>query len=265
MHDLTVPLDPSYPVRIRSGFAEAWTALRQDHGDRRLFVVADARVMRAHPDAVAGLSIEERGKVVQMKGGEQIKSLRTLDRLVAVALERRVDRRCLVVAIGGGTVGDVVGYFAASYMRGLDWCPIATTVIAMADSAIGGKTAVNSHGLKNLIGSFHQPIGVYGALDSLLTLPRRHRTAGLAEVVKCGIIADAELFALLEAKVGDLAPENLALWQELLSRSAAVKADVVSRDPKERGPREILNFGHTLGHALEASHRPRLHHGEAVA
>jgi 3-dehydroquinate synthase len=251
-------------VRLREGFVGAWDALREDHPDRRLFVVADRKVLVRQPMALAGLSPREREAVVQVDGGERIKNLRHLDALVDRALQARVDRRCLVVALGGGTVGDLVGYFAASYMRGLDWCPLGTTVIAMADSAVGGKTGVNAHGLKNLIGSFHQPVGVYGALEAIASLGRRHRVGGLAEVLKCGIIADAKLYELLEAEAEALAPHNHELWGEVLMRSIRVKASVVEEDPTERGRREVLNFGHTLGHAVEATTRPRLHHGEAV-
>lgn len=265
MNDFEVKLTPPYPVRLRPTFRATWEALREDHPDRRLFVVADRKVLRNHAGALAGLSPSERERVVEIAAGERIKNLRHLDALVSHALDARVDRRTLVVAIGGGTVGDLVGFFAASYMRGLDWCPIATTVISLADSAVGGKTGVNGYGLKNLIGAFHQPRGVYGALEALDSLPQRHRVGGLAEVLKCGVIADAGLFELLESRAEDLRIENLELWGAILERSARVKAEVVAQDPREEGIREILNFGHTLGHAIEATARPRLHHGEAVA
>lgn len=265
MYDIQVDLNPSYPVRLRDDFVAAWDALRSDHPDRRLFVVADRKVLVRQPLALAGLSPREREGVVQIEGGERIKNLRHLDALVDRALQERVDRNALVVAVGGGTVGDLVGFFAASYMRGVDWCPLATTVISMADSAVGGKTGVNAHGLKNIVGAFHQPVGVYGALEAIESLGRRHRVGGLAEVLKCGIIADRSLYDLLEAEAESLVPQNRELWGEVLARSIRVKAGVVQEDPKEKGPRELLNFGHTLGHAVEATARPRLHHGEAVA
>jgi len=265
VNDFQITLNPPYPVRLRTSFQETWEALRADHPNRRLFVVADRKVLRNHAGALAGLSRSERERVVEIVGGERIKNLRHLDALVSEALEARVDRRTLVVALGGGTVGDLVGFFAASYMRGLDWCPIATTVISLADSAVGGKTGVNGYGLKNLIGAFHQPSGVYGALQALESLPQRHRVGGLAEVLKCGIIADAELFEILEQRAEELRVENLELWATVLERAARVKGKVVSQDPRETGIREILNFGHTLGHAIEATARPPLHHGEAIA
>jgi 3-dehydroquinate synthase len=263
--DPIVALDPPYPVRLRPDFPGAWRALRADHPDRRLFVVADRKVLRQQPHALAGLEPAEREAVVEIEGGERIKNLRHLEALVERALHHRVDRRSLVVAVGGGTVGDLVGFFAATYMRGVDWCPLATTVVSLADAAVGGKTGVNCQGLKNLVGAFHQPAGVYGALEALRTLPRRHRIAGLAEVVKCGVIADAALFQKLEEGAESLADPEAPLWGEILAASVAVKAAVVAEDPTERGQREILNYGHTLGHALEATVRPALHHGEAVA
>ncbi len=265
IYDTSVGLEPPYPVRLRATFPEAWDALREDNPDRRIFVVADRKVLVHQPHALAGLTVAERKEVVEIEGGERIKNLRHLDAMVGRALQARVDRRTLVVALGGGTVGDLTGFFAATYMRGIDWCPLATTVISLADSAVGGKTGVNAHGLKNLIGAFHQPVGVYGAIEALDTLTRRHRSGGLAEVVKCAIIADPGLFELLEERAETLLPGERDLWGEVLMRAIEVKRKVVESDPLEKGPREILNFGHTLGHTLEASVRPRLHHGEAVA
>ena len=265
LYETKVHLDPPYPVRLGPTFIEAWEALRNDHPGRRLFVVADRKVLKLQPEALIGLTLTEREEVVEIDGGERIKNLRHLDALVGRALQARVDRRSLVVALGGGTIGDLVGYFASTYMRGVDWCPIATTVISLADSAVGGKTGVNGHGLKNLIGAFHQPVGVYGVLEALETLGRRHRSGGLAEVVKSAVIADKELFEKLEERAEALLlPGEWEFWGEVLMRSVQVKCQAVEEDPLERGRREILNFGHTLGHALEVTVRPRLHHGEAV-
>jgi 3-dehydroquinate synthase len=171
----------------------------------------------------------------------------------------------LLVAVGGGTLGDAAGFFAASYLRGIDWCPLATTSLSLADSAIGGKTAINGPGVKNLMGAFHQPLGVYGALEALHSLPRRHLRSGLAEITKCAVIADAELFAWLERNAGALEGLDPEAWEHALVAANAVKAAVVAADPRERGGRAVLNFGHTVGHALEAVDRPRLLHGEAIS
>jgi 3-dehydroquinate synthase len=181
------------------------------------------------------------------------------------ALDAALPRDGLVIAIGGGTIGDLAGFFAATWMRGVDWCPVATTTLSIADSAVGGKTAVDLAGAKNLIGAFHQPVGVYAALEALETLPGRHRRAGLAEVVKSGVIADAALLRALERDSEALRAGDPQVWARALEGALRVKARVVARDPRETGQREILNFGHTLGHALEAGVRPTLLHGEAVA
>lgn len=265
MSDLTVALDPPYWIRLRPTFREAWSALREEQGHRPWLVVADRHLLARHPRALVGLTRSERGRVVTVRGGEASKSLRTLERLVRAALDRGLDRRGLVIALGGGTVGDVTGFFAASYQRGVAWSPLATTVLAMADSAVGGKTGVNLAGLKNLVGAFHQPVGVFGALEALTTLPRRHRVAGTAEIVKSAMIADADLFETLEARADDLSRPDSLVWMDVLSRTCAIKAAVVARDPVESRLRAQLNFGHTLGHALEATAIPRPLHGEAVA
>jgi 3-dehydroquinate synthase len=140
-----------------------------------------------------------------------------------------------------------------------------TTVLSLADSAVGGKTAVNLAGLKNPLGAFHHPVGVYGAIEALTSLPARQRVAGLAEVVKSAVIADASLFELLERRGAEFADPRAELWPAVLRRCCAIKAEVVAADPRESGRRAVLNFGHTVGHALESVTRPRLHHGEAVA
>ena len=263
--DLVVDLRPPYPVRIRGDFAEVWSALRADQGDRPWMIVADRNLLRRHPGALRGLRASEKRILVDLPGGERVKSLRSFERLHRFALESGLGRDALVVALGGGTIGDLAGFFASTWMRGVDWCPVATTSLSLADSAIGGKTAVDLGRVKNVVGSFHQPVGVYGALESLGSLPARHRRAGLAEVVKSGIIRDRGLFELLENEGPSLEDPASALWEEVLRRACRVKATIVAEDPREGGARALLNFGHTLGHALEGAHRPALLHGEAVS
>jgi 3-dehydroquinate synthase len=263
--DLIVASTPPYPVRLRESFAEVWQAIREDQGERPWFVVADRRVLDRQPGALRGLRAAERRHLVALPGGERVKSMTRLQWLQRAALEFGVHRDSLVIAVGGGTIGDLAGLFAATWMRGVDWCPVSTTSLAMADSSIGGKTAVDLGGVKNLVGSFHQPVGVYGALEALASLHPRHRRAGLAEVVKAGIIRDETLFVLLESRGRELEDPRSALWWEVLAAANRVKAMVVAQDPREAGERAILNFGHTLGHALESVHRPPLLHGEAVS
>ncbi len=270
MKDFSVRLHPPYPVRLRATLAEVFAALREDQPDRQWFVVADTRVLRAHPSLMRALRPAERRCMVALTGGERVKSLRSLERLYRAAMEAGLRRDGLVVVVGGGTIGDLGGFFAATWMRGVRWCPVATTSLALADSAIGGKTAVDLAGVKNPVGAFHQPVGVYGALEALGTLPARHRRAGLAEVVKSAVVADRRLFERLERWAPGLDrvptdPADLERWGAVLRAAARVKARVVARDPHEGGLRQILNFGHTLGHALEAVAAGGLLHGEAVA
>ncbi len=263
--DLLVHAERPYPVRLRASFDEIWRVLREDHADRPWMLVADQRLLDRQPRVLRGLHAAERRRMVALRGGEQVKSLRNLERLSKAALGFGLERRSLVIALGGGTIGDLTGFFASTWMRGVDWCPVATTSLALADSSIGGKTAVDLSGVKNVVGSFHHPVGVYGALEALETLTPRHLRAGLAEVVKAGVIRDARLFELLEARGHELRDPRAELWLDVLRAANQVKASVVEVDPREANERAVLNFGHTLGHALETVHRPALLHGEAVA
>ena len=209
-----------------------------------------------------------------IEAGEDQKTPATVALIHDAAFERRLERGSLIVALGGGVVGDMAGFAAASWLRGIAVVQVPTTLLAMVDAAIGGKTGVNHPGGKNLIGAFHQPRLVLIDPATLATLPEREFRAGMAEVIKYGVIGDAELFADLEAAAGRDATAGLAslsavgpaLLQTLLERSAAAKARVVAADEREGGLRAILNYGHTLGHVVEAlcGYGTWLH-GEAVA
>jgi 3-dehydroquinate synthase len=195
--------------------------------------------------------------------GEARKSRRTLDRIHDAFLEARLGRDGLVIAFGGGVVGDVAGFAAATWMRGVDWIVVPTTLLSMVDSAIGGKVGINHPKAKNMIGAFHQPRAVVADLALLGTLPRRQVRSGAYEILKCGVIADPSLFESVRH-----APRALAGWAGLeaaVTAACRVKAGIVSRDEREGGLRRVLNFGHTIGHALEAvtAYR-RFTHGEAV-
>jgi 3-dehydroquinate synthase len=263
--DPVVALDPPYPIRLRGSFREVWEALRDDLPERRrLLLIADRRLLEKWPRALNGLGSGARRGFLAIPGGERAKSVATLRRIFAAAAHAGIDREDLLVALGGGTIGDIAGLAAATWMRGVRWCPVATTSLAMADSAVGGKTGLNLFGVKNLVGSFHQPAAVYGAMEALHSLPRRHLRAGLAEIAKIAIIRDGSTFSKLEALGTGLDDPEHPAWLELLRAATTVKADIVAADPRERGTRELLNFGHTIGHALEVAHRPALLHGEAV-
>jgi 3-dehydroquinate synthase len=263
--DLRVALAPPYFYRLRPSWRELWAAIEADHGDRDWLLVFDRRLFAAGADPLRGLARRRRRHLLRIAGGEAAKSLASFARLQRELAQHRPHRETLVLAVGGGTIGDLVGFVAATHLRGLPWCPVATTSLAMADSALGGKTAVDLGKSKNLVGAFHQPLGVYGCTQALATLPQRHRRAGLAEVVKCAMIADAALFDDLLRLAPKLRRLEDAAWIDVLRRAAAIKIRIVERDPKELGERALLNFGHTVAHALEAQPRARLLHGEAVA
>ena len=264
MNDLRVDLDPPYSVRLRRNWRELWQTIEAEQGELDWILIFDQALFAASADPMRGLAARRRRAVLRIRGGERAKSLANFARLQSELAALRPHRQTLILAVGGGSVGDLVGFAAATHLRGLPWCPVATTSLAMADSALGGKTALNLGRTKNLIGAFHQPVGVYGCTEALATLPPRHRRAGLAEVVKCAMIADAALFERLSDEAAALRDPLHPSWAELLGRAAAIKAAIVARDPFERGERALLNFGHTVAHALEAMPGSRLLHGEAV-
>jgi 3-dehydroquinate synthetase len=252
-------------VRIHDTFRAALQELGERESGRRLFVVVDSNLLRRNPDCLRALPVAARRDALAVRGGEPCKSLRRLEALYRAARSREVDRDTLVLAVGGGSLGDLTGFFAATWMRGIPWATVATTPLAMADSALGGKTAVDWGGLKNPVGAFHPPRHVYGVQEALRTLPARHRRAGLAEVLKSAVIGSRRLYGRLGRVGAELARDpDHADWIPTLRAAAAVKGRIVRVDPYERGRRALLNFGHSFGHALEVSHRPPWLHGEAV-
>lgn len=198
--------------------------------------------------------------------GEQQKRLANLERLATELSTAGADRSSLLIAFGGGIIGDMGGFLAAVYMRGIPYIQIPTTLLAQVDSSVGGKTGVNLTTGKNLIGSFHQPVAVFADTDVLSTLPRRELSAGLFESIKAGIIRDPNLFHFLESNRENILACNSAALNRVIAASVAMKAEVVGFDEREAGLRMILNFGHTLGHAIEAvTGYKELLHGEAIA
>jgi 3-dehydroquinate synthase len=250
---------------VQPRFADVWSRLEESYGDRTWLIVADRNLLRRNDQALKGLRRARKKGLVELPGGEAVKRLGRIDTLATAARAISLDRGGLVVALGGGTIGDLSGFFASMWMRGVDWIPVATTTLSIADSAVGGKTAIDWNGLKNMLGHFHDPVAVFGVEEALSSLPRRHFRAGLAEVVKSAVIADAGLFADLEADAEALRKGDSPTLLARLGDASRIKARIVARDPREEGVRVWLNFGHTVGHALESVHRPRLLHGEAVA
>ncbi|HEV8385515.1 MAG TPA: 3-dehydroquinate synthase [Candidatus Acidoferrales bacterium] len=221
---------------------------------RRWGRVVEKNLQRAHS-----------AKPIFFDDRESAKTLRTVERLCRQLAQARADRESVIVALGGGVVGDVAGFVAASYMRGIRFVQVPTTLLAQIDSSIGGKTGVNLPEGKNLVGAFHQPGLVITDPLVLRTLPARQYRAGLYEAIKYGVIGDEMLFRSLERQLPDVLRQRPAALEWMLERCIRAKAEVVSADERESGRREILNFGHTFGHALEAATRyRRLLHGEAV-
>ena len=235
---------------------------------QKVLVVSDSNVAVLYADAVvaeltkAGFS----ASLAVVPAGEPSKSGETLFALLSEAAARGLDRRSSIIALGGGVVGDLAGFLAASYMRGISYIQVPTSLLAMVDSSVGGKTGVNLPEGKNLVGAFHQPIAVIADLATLGTLPKREYCSGLAEVVKYGAIWDDDFFSLLETHTEKLVALDFSFMETVVERCCVFKADVVSKDEREGGARALLNFGHTLGHAIEnVSGYGQYLHGEAVA
>lgn len=253
-----------YPVIIGAGTATHLAArLDEVRFPRRRFIVSNPTVWRLHGECFRALSAEE---PILIPDGERFKTLATVARIYDALVKAQADRGAGVVAIGGGVVGDVAGFAAATFLRGLAVAQVPTTLLAQVDSAIGGKTGVNHPSGKNLIGAFHQPAAVIVDPEVLGTLPRREFRAGLYEVVKCGVIASRPLFERVAAGLRPLFARETAVLLATIAECCEIKARVVGADERESGLRRILNFGHTAGHALEAVTRyRRFRHGEAVA
>lgn len=261
--------DRSYEIRIGSGLLDEIGLCLAETKATQALVIADQAVVRPHAErVVAGLAAAGvPHDLLEVASGEPSKSVTDAARLWNAFAERAVDRRAHVVAIGGGVVGDLAGFVAATYVRGLSVWQVPTTLVAQVDSAIGGKTGINLPGGKNLVGCFWQPRGVFSDVATLETLPDREFRSGLAEVVKYGVIRDEDFFAWLEDRSAVIlarAPDALA---RLIQVSSSHKAAVVSADEHEQtGLRAILNYGHTFAHAFEsATGYGHLLHGEAVS
>jgi 3-dehydroquinate synthase len=228
----------------------------------KIFVVTTPDVWGLHSAAFADIPHE----VIFFPGGESRKRLAEVELMADQMLARGADRSSLVIAFGGGIVNDTGGFLAAIFMRGVPVIQIPTTLLAQVDAAVGGKTGVNLVGGKNLLGSFHQPLAVLIDPDVLRTLPEREYRAGLYEIIKCGVIRDANLFRLLDHGIAQVLAQDHDVVERIIADAVRIKAEVVSADEREGGLRRILNFGHTVGHALEAeTGYSRFLHGEAVA
>ena len=264
--DVALPGERSYPILLGDGLLGT-PGLLEPYTRNQALVVSNAAVAGLYLDQVRrSLVSVEQVDVVEIGDGETFKTLDTYAAVLDALVAKRHDRTTTVIALGGGVVGDVAGFAAATYRRGVGLLQIPTTLLALVDSSVGGKTAVNHPAGKNLIGVFYQPRAVLADVGVLATLPEREFRAGLAEVIKYGIIADPAFFAWLESHIDQVLNRDPACLVHAIRRCCEIKAEVVADDEREQGRRVILNFGHTFGHAIEAvTGYERLLHGEAVA
>ncbi|MCK7595012.1 3-dehydroquinate synthase [Pseudomarimonas salicorniae] len=255
-----------YPIHIGSGLLEDPQLIASTLGGRHVMVLSDANVAPHYADRVLAALGERVHALHVLPPGEAEKTLARFAEVMEAMARLRASRDATLVALGGGVIGDLGGFAAACWMRGIRFVQLPTTLLAMVDSSVGGKTAVDLPAGKNLVGAFHQPSAVLIDTDTLATLPDRELRAGLAEVVKYGAIFDADFLAWLEQYADALLAREPAALAEAIARSCRHKAEVVARDETEQGERALLNFGHTFGHALETEVGYHdLLHGEAVA
>ncbi|AUM13773.1 3-dehydroquinate synthase [Ketobacter alkanivorans] len=266
METLSVDLgERSYPIYIGSGLLDNLSGLIPKLAGKQVLVVTNSTIAPLYLDRVmAGLKGLQASSLI-LPDGEQFKTLDTLNQIFTALLERKHSRTTTLIALGGGVIGDITGFAAAAYQRGVDFIQIPTTLLSQVDSSVGGKTGVNHPLGKNMIGAFHQPKAVIADTDTLNTLPEREMSAGLAEVIKYGLIRDVAFLEWMEANMPSLVARDAQALTYAIKRSCEVKAEVVAADEREGGLRAILNLGHTFGHAIEAAQGyGKWLHGEAV-
>ncbi|HEX4681803.1 MAG TPA: 3-dehydroquinate synthase [Gemmatimonadaceae bacterium] len=256
---------PTYRVTIASGaldrLGEIVRAVAPAH---RYAIITDSNVGPKYAPRVRE-SIGARDEPLTVPAGEAHKTRETWARLTDEMLASGYGRDTTVVALGGGVVGDLAGFVAATFMRGVPYIQVPTSLLAMIDASVGGKTGVDTSAGKNLVGAFHQPAAVVADVGLLTTLPHEHLRAGMAEAIKHGVIADADYFERVQSLAANLDALDVTALEDVVARSVAIKADVVRRDEREGGVRKTLNFGHTIGHAVELRSNFTLLHGHAVA
>ncbi len=256
----------AYPILIGPGLLGSPAVLSEHAGAAKLLVVTDDVVgpiwMPKLEQGLAGRAYE----ICVLPGGEEQKTLGNVAIIIDALVAARLNRDGMVLALGGGVIGDIAGFAAASYQRGIPIVQLPTTLLAQVDSSVGGKTGVNHPGGKNLIGAFHQPAAVITDTDTLSTLPDRQLRAGLTEIVKAALVADVEFFNWLETNMPRLLRHEADALEEAIRRACGIKAAIVASDEREQGRRALLNLGHTFGHAIEAgAGYGNVLHGEAVA
>ncbi|MBQ9360348.1 MAG: 3-dehydroquinate synthase [Lachnospiraceae bacterium] len=260
--------DSGYDIMLRHDFSDIADALSElGYNGRRLCIVSDSNVFPLYgsglTDALKPVS-EDIYNIV-FSAGEEHKNLDTVKEIYKALIKYRLDRKDLIIALGGGVTGDMAGYSAATYLRGVDFIQIPTTLLSCTDSSIGGKTGVDFDEYKNMVGAFHMPRLVYMNLSTLKTLPDTEFASGMGEIIKHGLIKDASYYEWVINNFSEINEREDDILSRMIRRSCEIKRDVVENDPTEQGERALLNFGHTIGHAIEKYMDFKLRHGECVA
>lgn len=259
---------PCYDIVFSQDFMGLAPELEALHAaERRICIVTDSNVEKLYAGEILGQLKEKcrKAEVFSFPAGEASKTLDTVRELYAFLIKEGFDRKDLLIALGGGVAGDLTGFAAATYLRGIDFIQIPTTLLAQADSSIGGKTGVDFDGYKNMVGAFYMPKLVYMNVSALKTLEDRQFFSGFAEIMKHGLIKDHIFYVWLLENMYEICERDPAVLEEMVVRSSNIKKLVVEKDPTEQGDRALLNFGHTIGHAIEKAKDFELYHGECVA
>ena len=259
--------DFHYPICFEENFSNLAQAMRAEGlVDRKICIVTDSNVGPLYESAVEEVlrKVSSDISVFTFEAGEKNKNLDTVSSLYQTLIQNGLDRKSLLVALGGCVVGDLTGFGAATYLRGIDFIQIPTTLLAQVDSSVGGKTGVDFQQYKNMVGAFHQPKLVYMNLSTLTTLPAEQFACGMGEILKTGLICDGEFFRFVCREQESIKALDMKLIAAMVRRCCEIKAGVVERDPKEQGERALLNLGHTVGHAVEKLKNFTLLHGQCV-
>ena len=259
--------DFHYPICFEENFSNLAQVMKAEGlVDRKICIVTDSNVGPLYESAVEEVlrKVSSDISVFTFEAGEKNKNLDTVSSLYQALIQNGLDRKSLLVALGGGVVGDLTGFGAATYLRGIDFIQIPTTLLAQVDSSVGGKTGVDFQQYKNMVGAFHQPKLVYMNLSTLTTLPAEQFACGMGEILKTGLICDGEFFRFVCREQESIKALDMKLIAAMVCRCCEIKAGVVERDPKEQGERALLNLGHTVGHAVEKLKNFQLLHGQCV-
>ena len=259
---------PCYDILVEQGFDALWDEMVSlELANKKVAIITDSNVDLLYGNALFSLFEDHGLKVCKyvFEAGEASKTLDTTKNIYSFLIENNIERKDVLIALGGGVVGDITGFVAATYLRGVDFIQIPTTLLSQTDSSIGGKTGVDFDGYKNMVGSFKMPRLVYINLNTLETLDNRQYFAGFAEVMKHGLLGDVVFYEWLIENMYEICEKDTNVVTEMLVRSCNIKREIVQKDPTEKGVRALLNLGHTIGHAIEKAKNFELLHGECVA